>query len=79
MAVVTEGSTHQSQVEAVIQAAGELATEASLAAAHLAEDGGQPRFVAALMALESILRTEQLRLEAVLDTRLASAQQELTV
>lgn len=79
MSVVTQPPTHRGQVEAVIQAAEELAAQAALAATELAEDGGQPRFITALNEFESVLRAEQVRVEAALDGGRRTEQQELTV
>ncbi len=79
MSVATETPSHREQVEALIGAAEELAGRVSHTAAELAEDGGQPRFIAALNELESMLTAEGLRLGAALAGGTRTDQQELTV
>lgn len=79
MSVATEMLSHREQVEALIAAAEELAGRVSRTAAELAEDGGQPRFIAALNELESMLTAEGLRLGIALAGGTRTDQQELTV
>lgn len=79
MSVVTEQVTHRRHVEVVIEASQGLAEQVSSIALSLAEDGAQPRFIAALSEFESVLEAERRRLEAALDGRARIDQQELTV
>ncbi len=79
MTVSIQAPSHRGQVEAVVEAAEELARHVSRKASELAEDGGQPRFVAALSRFESALQAEVEGLEAVLEGKGRTEQQELTV